>query len=214
MRSRQVGEGGELCIRTAEPSRNLEHLCRLLAEHLAKVELQAAVGELRLIATEIVALDETSASLLPDPAQDGESLQLVLERIAARIGPEHVLRPVLTDDHRLEWMQMWQTLPQPPARKPAAAPEMPQPTWVLPQPLKLATRGHRPMYQGVLHLLTGPHRVEGGWWHRIGQGEQSTTAHVERDYWVVLSEHAGVLWVFQQRLAGDETAWYLHGIFA
>ncbi len=36
------------------------------------------------------------------------SVQLVLERIAARLGPEHVLRPVLTDDHRLEWMQMWQ----------------------------------------------------------------------------------------------------------
>ena len=215
MRSRSAGEGDELCIRTAEPSRNLEHLCRLLAEHLAKVELQAPVGELRLAATEIVALDEKSASLLPDPAQCGESLQLVLERIAARIGPEHVLRPVLTDDHRLEWMQMWQPLPQPkPVRKAAPAPHMPQPTWVLPQPLKLATRGHRPMYQGVLHLLTGPHRVEGGWWHRLGQGEEATTAHVERDYWVALSEHAGVLWVFQQRLAGDETAWYLHGVFA
>jgi protein ImuB len=214
MRPRQVGEGGELCIRTAEPSRNHEHLCRLLAEHLAKVELEAPVGELRLKATNVIALDEKSASLLPDPAQDGESLQLVLERIAARIGPEHVLRPVLTDDHRLEWMQMWQPLPQPPARKPSPAPQMPQPTWVLPQPLKLATRNHRPMYQGVLHLLTGPHRVEGGWWHRIGQGDEAATAHVERDYWVALSEHAGVLWVFQQRLAGDQTAWYLHGIFA
>ena len=215
MRSRSAGEGGELCIRTAEPSRHLEHLCRLLAEHLAKVELQAPVGELRLVATEIVALDEKIASLLPDPAQDGESLQLVLERIAARIGPEHVLRPVLADDHRLEWMQMWQPLPQPKSvRKPAPAPQMPQPSWVLPQPLKLATRGDRPMYQGVLHLLTGPHRVEGGWWHRIGQGDEATTAHVERDYWVALSEHAGVLWVYQQRLARDETAWYLHGIFA
>ena len=215
MRSRSAGEGAELCIRTAEPSRHLEHLCRLLAEHLSKVELQAPVGELRLVATEIVALDEKSASLLPDPAQDGESLQMVLERIAARIGPEHVLRPLLTDDHRLEWMQMWQPLPQPrPVHKPAPAPQMPQPSWVLPQPLKLATRDHRPMYQGVLHLLTGPHRVEGGWWHRIGQGDEATTAHVERDYWVALSEHAGVLWIFQQRLARDETAWYLHGIFA
>jgi protein ImuB len=217
MRSRQAGDGGELIIRTAEASRNLEHLCRLLAEHLAKVELQAPVGDLRLIATEIVALDPKSASLLPDPAQDGESLQLVLERIAARIGPDRVLRPVLTDDHRLEWMQMWQPLPRPSVhavRKPTPELQMPQPTWMLPQPLKLATREHRPMYQGVLQLLTGPHRVEGGWWHRIGQGEEATSAHVERDYWLALSEHAGVLWIFKQRLAGDETAWYLHGIFA
>jgi hypothetical protein len=34
--------------------RNLEHLCRLLAEHLAKTELQAPVGELWLNALEVV----------------------------------------------------------------------------------------------------------------------------------------------------------------
>ena len=214
MRSKDAGEGGELTIRTAEPSRNLEHLCRLLAEHLAKVELLAPVGDLQLEARERVSLDEKSASLLPDETQAGESLQLVLERIAARLGPERVLRPVLTDDHRLEWMQMWQPVPKPVPRKGIGPINMPQPTWVLPEPLKLATRGHRPLYQGILHLLTGPHRVEGGWWHRLGEGEQAKTGHVQRDYWVALSEHAGVLWVFQERLASDETAWYLHGVFA
>lgn len=214
MRSKEAGEGGELTIRTAEPSRNLEHLCRLLAEHLAKVELLAPVGDLQLDAREVVSLDEKSASLLPDETQAGESLQLVLERIAARLGPERVLRPVLTDDHRLEWMQMWQPVPKPVPRKGIDPIDMPQPTWVLPEPLKLATRGHRPLYQGILHLLTGPHRVEGGWWHRLGEGEQAKTGHVQRDYWVALSEHAGVLWVFQERLASEETAWYLHGVFA
>jgi protein ImuB len=211
MRSRDAGDGGELTIRTAEPSRNLEHLCRLLAEHLAKVELKAPVGELRLAVTEVVSLEERSGSLLPDETQAKESLQLVLERIAARLGPERVLRAVLTDDHRLEWMQMWQPVPKPIPRKGIDPDTMPQPTWVLPQPLKLATRGHRPLYQGALHLLTGPHRVEGGWWHRLGahssEGSQAEaaaqrTGHVQRDYWVALSEHAGVLWVYQ------------HGIFA
>jgi protein ImuB len=121
---------------------------------------------------------------------------------------------VLTEDHRLEWMQMWQPVPMPRPRKAAEPLNMPQPTWVLPTPLKLATRGHRPLYQGVLHLLTGPHRVEGGWWHRLGEGCDATTGHVQRDYWVALSEHAGVLWIYQERLASEETAWYLHGVFA
>ncbi|WP_043783935.1 Y-family DNA polymerase [Rubrivivax gelatinosus] len=214
MRSRDAGEGGELTIRTAAPTRDLEHLCRLLAEHLAKVSLAAPVGDLELRADEVVPLQAASASLLPDPAQDGESLQLVLERIAARLGPDRVLRPVIVDDHRVEWMQMWQPAAAPRPRKSAAIKAMPQPSWVLPEPLKLATRGPRPMYQGVLLLLTGPHRVEGGWWHRIGEGEAATTANVQRDYWVALSEHAGVLWIYQERLANDETAWYLHGVFA
>jgi LDH2 family malate/lactate/ureidoglycolate dehydrogenase len=29
-----------------------------------------------------------------------------------------------------------------------------------------------------------------------------------------ISEHCGVLWVFQERLADDEVRWYLQGSFA
>lgn len=43
---------------------------------------------------------------------------------------------------------------------------------------------------------------------------QAETRNVVRDYWVALSEHAGVLWVFQTRLADDATSWFLHGTFA
>lgn len=70
------------------------------------------------------------------------------------------------------------------------------------------------MYQGVLQLLTGPHRIESGWWHRTKEHDAEGTLHVARDYWVALSPHCGVLWIFQERLARDETSWYLHGAFA
>jgi len=214
MRAKDAGDGGALTIRTAQPMRDIEHLCRLLAEHLAKVALKAPAGELRLEAVDVVALEEKSASLLPDTKQAGESLALVLERIAARLGPERVLRPVLVEDHRMEWAQHWQPAPQPLPRKRTRTTSTPQPTFMLPAPLRLAMRGHRPIYQGPLHLLTGPHRVEGGWWHRVKRDGADDTEHVSRDYWVALSEHAGVLWIFQERLADDETAWYLHGTFA
>jgi protein ImuB len=216
MRSRAAGDGGELTIRTAQPMRQVEHLCRLLAEHLARVELQAPVGDLALEAIDVVRLEERSASLLPDEKNEGESLALVLERVAARLGPERVRRPVLCEDHRVEWAQHWQPAPQPLPRQRVAPPDVPQPTFVLPAPQRLAVRKHGPIYQGPLMLLSGPHRVEGGWWHRVDDEdrEDASTHHVERDYWVALSEHAGVLWVYQERLAGDATAWYLHGSFA
>jgi protein ImuB len=214
MRTKDAGMGGELTVRTAAPSRHIEHLCRLLAEHLAKVELKAPVGELRVAAIEVAALDEKSGSLLPDDAPKTEPLVLVLERIAARFGPERVLRPSMTDDHRLEWMQMWQPVAKAVSHHVVDPDPMPQPTWVLPRPMRLVTRGHRPLYRGELHMLIGPHRVEGGWWHRLCPDE-GETGHVQRDYWLALSEQAGVLlWVFQERLASDETAWYLHGVFA
>lgn len=214
MRPRGAGDGGELIIRTAAPMRDVEHLCRLLAEHLAKIELAAPAGDLELEALDVHPLEELSKSLIPDAAQQGESMTLVLERVAARLGPHKVLRPVAVEDHRLEWMTHWQSAPEPLPRKRARRARFPQPSFVLPQPLRLAMQGDTPMYQGLLRMVAGPHRVEGGWWHRLHEGEQTVTAHQARDYWVAQSPHAGVLWVFQERLAGDRTAWYLHGAFA
>ncbi len=214
MRSKAAGDGGELTVRTAQPTRDIEHLTRLLAEHLAKVQLLAPVGDLELLAVEVHSLDEKSRTLFPEPQQAGESLALVLERIAARLGPDRVLRPVVMEDHRIEWMSHWQPAPEPRPRKANRSVDIPQPTFVLPEPLKLATRGERPLYQGLLQLLAGPHRIEGGWWDRTVVDGEERTRNVTRDYWVALSEHAGVLWVFQARLANDQTAWFLHGVFA
>lgn len=216
MRSKDAGLGGALTIRTAEPIRDLEHFARLLAEHLAKTTLLAPVGELRLEALEVEALKEETASLLPETVRAGESLYLVLERIAARIGPEHVLQPVAGDDHRPEWSTRWQPAAKRRARKPEPAQQLPHPTFLLDAPLKLAVRDHRPHYQGPLELLIGPDRVEGGWWDRVsGVGPiHNSTRNVARDYWVAVNESAGVLSIYQSRLDDGEIAWYLHGVFA
>ena len=211
MRAKSAGEGGSLTVRTAEPTRHLEHLCRLLGEHLARVELLAPVGDLQLVADEVMPLEEKSASWLPDDNAGGETLPLVLERIAARLGPQRVVRPVLCEDHRPEWMCRWQPAPEPLPRKPAMGSELPQPGFILSAPLKLLVRANRPYYQGELQLLAGPQRVEGGWWDRDEAAGQ--IRNVVRDYWVAQSAHAGVLWVFQTRL-DESPAWFLHGVYA
>lgn len=218
MRSRAAGEGGELVVRVAEPSRDIKHLGRMLTEHLAKVELLAPVGDIEIAALEVRSLVDDSRSLIPDTIRSGEELGLVLERVAARIGPERVMRPCLKEDHRLEWMQTWRPAQGCPKIRAAQVPRMvdiPQPSWVLPQPMRLAVANDRPMYQGPLQLVVGPHRVEGGWWHRTdGGGGAQAIQNVQRDYWVAKSQHAGILWIFQERLAHDHIHWYLHGVFA
>lgn len=211
LRSRAAGVGGELSIRTAEATQNLEHFARLLAEHLDKTALLAPAGELVLVATQVEPLVEASRSLIPDAQQHGASTRLALERIQARLGEDCIRRPQLCADHRLEWMQQWTAAEPRRAPKPPPLPGLPLPTWVLDTPLRLVERGNRPIYQGPLQLLLGPDRVEGGWWHRTQEEGSERTCNVQRDYWLARSEHAGLLWVFQARLAGDETAWFLHG---
>ncbi len=220
LRPRGAGEGGALAVRTAEPTRAVEPLARLLAEHLARATLAAPAGEIELVADEVRPLAPSSASLLPGAAgaaAGAEPLARVLERLAARLGPGRVLRPLPAADHRPEWTVRWQPAaqPLPGAAAGFAAGGLPQPGFLLAEPLRLAVRGPQPMYQGALRLLAGPHRVEGGWWHRAaGPGGATRMHHVCRDYWVAASDHAGVLWVFRSRLADDDAAWFLHGCFA
>ena len=82
----------------------------------------------------------------------GDTLSNALERIAVRLGPDRVQRPVLVDDHRPEHMCRWQGADQALPRRPAApdgeaattafGPGLPQPSFVLPQPLRLLVRQH------------------------------------------------------------------------
>ena len=216
MRSKDAGEGGEITVRTAQATQNVDHLTRLLTENLAKVTLKAPAGDLVLTATQVTPFIEQSGSLIPDDRATGEAIDLVLERIEARLGKGRVLRPVMTEDTRMEWMNHWQPMnAKRPVTKVRQVPG-PQPTWILKKPLRLDVKGDRPLYQGPLQLLLGPERVEGGWWHRIKDSEgNQQTLNVARDYWVALSQHAGALWIFQQRLSKDAAAsWFLHGLFA
>ncbi|MCW7537000.1 DNA polymerase Y family protein [Aquabacterium sp. A7-Y] len=218
-RPRDIDANGALCIRTAEATRDIEHLARLLGEHLARVNLKAPVGDLVLQADEVQPLQAASASLLLDAVREREPLHQLLERLSARLGPQRVRRPVLASDHRIEWMQHWLPATQPLPRAAASPAEgLPQPSWVLPQPLKLLVRQDKPMYQGVLQLLAGPHRIEAGWWDSGVSGDRkaSRQRQVGRDYYVALSPHAGLLWIYRERLPGDEPDghWFLHGVFA
>lgn len=215
MRSREVGDGGELTVRTAQATHNVEHLTRLLGENLARRTLQAPAGELLLHATELAPILEQSHALISDDRVAGEAVQQVLERIEARLGQGRVLRPTLVEDHRLEHMHRWHPLQHKAVAAKAQLVAGPQPTWMLRTPLPLDVQNNRPMYQGPLQLLLGPERVEGGWWHRVKDTHDQRNLVTARDYWVALSPFAGALWIFQQRLPNDASAsWYLHGFFA
>jgi protein ImuB len=218
MASQAAGQGGELEVRTAEPVREVDHLGRLLGEHLAKVELQGPVGEIMLHAHEIALQAEQPLSLLPDAIPSGEALQQALERLSARLGESRVQRPVLLDDHRPGHLQEWLSAASPDARacRPTAPRphHLPLPAWLLAAPQPLPMRGNKPVYQGLLTLLAGPHRIESGWWDHRASGQ------VVRDYFIASSPQAGLVWVYRERWPGDAghsldaaSHWYLHGLY-
>lgn len=207
---------GSITLRTAEATRDMAHLARLLGEHLARTVLAAPVVALRLEAPETEPLTTESSSLLPEAQRQGESLQQLVERLSARLGPERVLRGRTVADHRPQHMQLWQPAVgfQPTRQSQAVLPQhlALHPPWLLREPLRLAVQGERPLYQGPLVLLAGPERLEAGWWSLLSSAEAEGEELALRDYFVARSPHAGLLWIYRRRSVGAP-GWFLHGIY-
>ena len=237
------GPLGKLVLRTAQPTQDMQHLQRLMAEQLQRVNLPAPVLHLRLRSLQTQALAGESLSLLPEDQRQGDSLHQLLERLSARLGPQQVLMPTLHADHRPEHMQQWGPAVNAFAIKSGASPALstaskgqiaqkskknPQhqtsvesepsgvlyPTWLLAVPQRLVVQQGQPQYQGALDLVAGPQRLEAGW---LEEGAGCAL----RDYFVARSTGAGLLWVYRERLAGPggssggpSAHWYLHGLFA
>ena len=224
---RDIATQGQLVLRTAEPTGDMAHLQRLLGEHLVKITLPAPVLYLHMRSLETQKLSNETVSLLPDEQKKGEGLHHLLERLSARLGSHKVLQQKFQSDYRPEQMQVWQ--PDRNAKNSmllcadgkwveARSDQQENalyPTWLLASPLRLTVREGSPQYQGALTFLGGPHRLEAGWW---GASDCAL-----RDYFLVRSEQAGLLWIYRQRLAGQGAArrmaaadskWYLHGLFA
>jgi protein ImuB len=202
---------GRLVLRTAQPTQDMLHLQRILAEQLAPVRLPAPVLYLHLRTLQTQALAGESLSLLPQDMRKGHSRHQMLERLVARLGPDSVLCVQPQADHRPERMQQWQPWSAAAAmgaspRAPACeVPAVPYPTWLLARPQALELQQGSPCYHGPLTLLLGPQRLETGWLEGVP---------ALRDYFVARSAQAGLLWIYRERLGPQRAHWYLHGLFA
>ena len=244
---RDVPPTGELEIRTAQPAQDMRHVARLVAEHLAQQKLPAPVHALSLqsLVTEPLADSAAAtASLLMQERKQGDSAVELIERLSARLGEAQVQAWQPAADHRPEQMQRW--VPAQGALKSIAAgprfarvkgqktlkhstptatrTEALYPSWLLPEPLMLATAGNSPLYQGRLVRLAGPQRLEATGW-QLADSDAASSAGVchkpwaLRDYFIYRNQQGSLLWIYSERLvptpdALPQRAWFLHGFFA
>lgn len=199
-------------IMLAEPTWKDGHLVRLLKERLAKQALHAPVIGLCLEAPQVQPMAPPSDSLFPEPGGSKEDWQRTLELLAARLGADNVLQAAPSADYRPEHANVWRSIQEKlrPAEVRAQLPpditSLPRPTWLLPKPIPLLIRDHRPYYGSPLRLRSTGERIEAGWW-----GTMQT-----RDYFMAQGEDHAHYWLFKERddsATEPETRWYLHGFF-
>ena len=200
-------------IALAEPSRDSAHLLALLRERLAQLKLPAPTLELSLHADDIARRAPPNAELFPTPASEQEGLTRLIERLQARLGPEQVTRIAPVQDHRPERATVSRKADA--AMRPAraasgaepAASRVVRPVWLMQQPEPLHERDAGPVLDGqVLHLLSGPERIETGWWD---------AGLAERDYYIAQQPGGALVWVYQTRrpVALPSPSWFLQGRF-
>ncbi|WP_321962629.1 DNA polymerase Y family protein [Paraburkholderia sp. J7] len=226
--SRHAPRTSTLAIAWASPSRDAEHLLWLLRERLNQTELAAPVIGLALVASQVSEYAAPTDTLFPMAEAAEASLGQLFERIGARLGEQNVLQLFVEDDHRPELAMSarpYRESGAKRARKPRKAskpqqeadasapvqsafdlpevplPAQPRPAWLLEKPLKLATRGDRPVYRRPLKTLTRTERIESGWWDGEGVG---------RDYYVAADDQGRMFWLYRERIGGQ---WYLQGLF-
>ncbi|MNR76148.1 impB/mucB/samB family protein [compost metagenome] len=198
------------------PSRDIDHLALLLRERLGQLELIAPVIEISLQADQITPQAAPNTELFPTPVSDAENTGRLIERLQSRLGNEAVRQLSVFADHRpekssasspLNYRASARRKSSGDATGASSAPACVRPTWLLPQPLALNTHQHKPFYQSPLTLLTGPERIESGWWD---------DALATRDYFIAENEQHLLLWIFRLRTSSSthDTGWFLHGLFA
>lgn len=206
-------------IALAAPSRDAAHLRLLLRERLGRTELVAPALELRLQADDIAHAPPPNDELFPTAQGEREGLTRLVERLQARLGRQQVQRPVRVQDHRPERSSALRevdagALHLPPGRsagstRPQQGGLVTRPVWLVEPPQPLAEQRDQPLLDGVpLQLLSGPERIETGWWDEGLAG---------RDYFIAQAADTSLVWVYRLRLPSllpKAHGWYLHGRFA
>lgn len=175
------------------------------------------VDALSLEALEVETLQASQASLTPQEAQAGEALSFLLDRLAARLGPNAVGRLDAHESHIPESAQRRRRLDQKPDEQ--AWRDAPRPLLLLPRPEPVEVLAEIPdgppaqftwrRVRRRVAFADGPERIASEWWTHEGAPT--------RDYFRVEDSEHRRYWLFRAGLYGRETGsprWYMHGVFA
>lgn len=194
-----------------QADRVVQHWFDLLEIRFDRLELPAPVIAIRLCSghgQQFISETEVLQFSGQERKRKNTSIAHLAERLSARIGDESVHGVMTVAEHRPQYA--WQPrssfgeLPESLAEmQRTSSLVLQRPLWMLEEPRLLTMAQGKPHYQGPLQLLSGPERLETGWWDDAG---------IARDYFVAVNPKGVHLWVYRSR-GRDKGCWYLHGMF-
>lgn len=203
-----AGAHSTLTLSFLEPASSSERFNLILRERLNHTALTHRVERVSVSTPHASMATEATRALLPEPVRPAQGLAALLERLNARLGPGALETITPNPDHRPGHASLRGSatarVPAPAREEAPGAPAWgPRPVWLVEPPLPLREIGGKPHHDGPLTLVSGPERIESGWW----DGDTVT-----RDYFIAQTAERALVWIFRERSL--PTGWFLQGYFA
>ncbi len=175
-----------LNVGTASACRDHVRLVSLVHEKVEQLVLPEGVVAISMVSGPLYPLTGFDGQLFNDTAHSDVPWPQLVEKLRARLGMRAVTGLCLVPEHRPE--QAWKYT------EPGTVSSMPvyglRPLWLLAQPHCMPCRHGLPYWHGALTVVSGPERIESGWW----DGQDAA-----RDYFVVVNPYQLMLWVYCER---------------
>lgn len=223
---RTDGTAAEVVIGTSAARREPAHICRLMGEHLGRIDagfgIDAAVLEADgLEPMHALQIGLGAKNMRGDIAGgEAEGLAALVDRLSNRLGPARVLRCVRRESHIPERSEVWlpamdsrtsSTLTGARAPLPALVPALPpRPAFLLGRPEIISVLAGVPegapqrfVWRRVARRIMrseGPERIAPEWWRHIGMTDRLPGT---RDYYRLEDATGARYWVFREGFYGQ-----------
>jgi len=205
----------EVCVlRCVVPEYRAARFAALLTARLEALVLTGPVRRMELTAGCLRRFVVASSELWTAGEHGGSAAAAqapeFLQTLMARLGESAVYGLAQVDEHRPE--RQWLRVPPVAARTKVVVDAMAaqRPLGLLAQPLPIEVicdatgRVRQLLHEGRnLDLLSGPERIESGWWDG---------GDVARDYYIARASTGSQWWIFRE--CGRPRRWFVHGCFA
>ena len=191
-----TGTPAVLTVEFAQPRRDDQSFLTLSKLKLAGTDLPEEAMSVSLRADFIAPFETARTDLWGMTAGNTATPAELVDLLAAKLGSDAVRDLRALDDHRPEYA--WRTEQAGDSKAVRATGSEPamgysRPLWLLDPP--------KPVDVGLFDLVSGPERIETGWWNSLG---------LVRDYYVALSKHGARCWLYREQ----NENWFLHGYFS
>ena len=207
-------------VGTARAARDPDHLGRLFAEQLDRLDSGFGIETMTLAATASEPLSMRQTAMADAAGGAEEPLSALLDRLGNRLGFEQLGRLHARESHLPDRAQQVVPVTVPAPRSSVSWTKMDvRPFELLREaeplqpltPMEDATPPTRFQWRGRPHAvrrMSGPERISPEWWHR-----DPAWAGGARDYWRIESADGRRLWLYRGTDSADPD-WFVHGMFA